>query len=217
MYTGNGRGNQTSKHTLAAARVARWRSIVFLSGWQRIMRTRAFLFAAATFFMTETFQAAPSDEFDRVFPSVYTDLIFDAKTAYQGKRYDQAFPLIRKAACAGDKESQWMLGSMYLQGQGVERDDLQGYAWLKTAAEFHSSEYRSTVRKIEEALSEQERQVAKAAATGVIAAYGLRATKMSCSRAASQGGHIMDLISCTPQIDGPAFLIKRCVDEPAVR
>jgi len=181
------------------------------------MRARAFLFAATAIFLAQPVQAAASDEFDRVFPSVYTDLLFDAKTAYQGKRYDQAFPLLKKAACTGDKESQWLFGLMYLQGQGVERDDLQGYAWVKTAAEFESGQYRSTVRKIEDALDEQERQIAKAAATGIIAAYGLRATKMSCSKAASQRGHIMDLISCTPQIDGAAFLIKRCVDAPAAR
>lgn len=181
------------------------------------MRTQALLFATTALILATTAQAAPSDQFDRVFPSVYTDLLFDAKTAYQGKRYDQAFPMIKKAACTGDKESQWILGSMYLQGQGVERDDLQGYAWLKTAAEFESGEYRSTVRKIEDALSGQERPVAKAAATGVIAAYGLRATRMSCSKAASQRGHIMDLIRCTPQIDGAAFLIKRCVDAPVAR
>jgi TPR repeat protein len=181
------------------------------------MRPRTFFFAAIALLSATSVQAATSDEFDRVFTSVYTDLLFDAKTAYQGKRYDQAFPLIQKAACTGDKESQWILGVMYLMGQGVQRDDLQGYAWIKSAAEFDSANYRSTARKIENALDEQQRQVAKAAADGVIGAYGLRATRISCSKAASQRGHIMDLISCTPQIDGNAFLIKRCLGTPAPR
>src|SRR3954468_8888559 len=85
--------------------------------------------------------ADPADDaaFDRVFESVYTDLLFVSKTAYQGKRYDEAFPLMKKASCAGDKESQWMLGHMYLLGQGVDRDDFTGYAWIKVAAEFNSS------------------------------------------------------------------------------
>ena len=81
-------------------------------------------------------------------PSVYDDLLFNSKTAYQAKKYDEAFPLMKKAACTGDKESQWMLGHMYLLGQGVARDDFTGYAWIKAASEFNNAEYRGTAEKI---------------------------------------------------------------------
>lgn len=155
-------------------------------------------------------RAEDEARFERVFPSVYTDLLFNSKTAYEGKRYDEAFPLMKKAACAGDKESQWMLGHMYLLGQGVERDDLTGYAWVKVAAEFNDGEYRTTVRKIEDAIGPKQLPAVKAEAQKTVDAYSLRATHMSCNLAASQHGHIMDRIICTPRYDGQLALLRQC-------
>jgi hypothetical protein len=157
-------------------------------------------------------QAAESPEplFDRVFPSVYNDLLFNSKTAYEGKRYDEAFPLMQKAACAGDNESQWLLGHMYLLGQGVARDDFTGYAWIKVAAEFNQHEYRSTVETIEKAIGPKQLPAVQAEARKFVDAYGLRATNMSCNRAASQHGHIMDRIICTPKDDGQFSMLRQC-------
>ena len=148
--------------------------------------------------------------FDSEYRSVYEEWLFDSKTAYNGKRYDEAFPLMQKAACAGDKESQWMLGHMYLLGQGVTRDDLTGYSWIKVAAEFNDSEYRSTAKKIEEAIDPKQLPAVKAEAQKYLDSYSLRATHMSCNRAASQHGHIMDRIICTPQYDGQLALLRQC-------
>jgi hypothetical protein len=36
-----------------------------------------------------------------------------------------------------------------------------------------------------------------------------------CNRAASQHGHIMDRIVCTPRYDGPLAMLRPCVDEAA--
>ena len=168
--------------------------------------------AAACAFALGAGTAGAEDEarFERVFTSIYTDLLFNSKTAYQAKRYDEAFPLMEKAACAGDKESQWMLGHMYLLGQGVTRDDLTGYSWIKVAAEFNDSEYRSTAKKIEEAIDPKQLPAVKAEAQKYLDSYSLRATHMSCNRAASQHGHIMDRIICTPQYDGQLALLRQC-------
>jgi hypothetical protein len=155
----------------------------------------------------------PAPAFDRVFPSVYSDLLFNSKTAYEGKRYEEAFPLMQKAACAGDKESQWMLGHMYLLGQGVARDDFTGYAWIKVAAEFNSHEYRSTVETIEKAIGPKQLPAVRTEARKYIDNYGLRATNMSCNLAASQHGHIMDRIVCTPKDDGQFSMLRQCVAE----
>jgi hypothetical protein len=157
---------------------------------------------------------APADPgFDSVFPSVYGDLLFNSKTAYQAKKYDEAFPLMKKAACTGDKESQWMLGHMYLLGQGVARDDLTGYAWIKVASEFNNAEYRGTAEKIEKAIDPKQLPAVKAEAQKFVDDYSIRATHMSCNRAASQHGHIMDRIVCTPRYDGQLALLRQCVDE----
>ncbi len=157
--------------------------------------------------------AVDEPDFDRVFPSVYDDVLFNAKTAYQSKRYEEAFPLMKKAACAGDKESQWMVGHMYLLGQGVQRDDMTGYAWIKVAAEFNSAEYKGTVDKIEKAIDPEQLPFAQAEARKFVDNYGLRSTQMSCNRAASQHGHIMDRIVCTPRYDGQLALLRKCVTD----
>ena len=154
--------------------------------------------------------------FDSEYRSVYEEWLFDSKTAYNGKRYDEAFPLMQKPACAGDKESQWMLGQMYLRGQGVDRDDMRGYAWLKVAAEFQSAEYRNTVRTIEDALDAPHKQEATALAGKFVDEYGTRATHMSCSLSSSRQGHIMDRITCVPRYQGKMVLLKRCVGAPIV-
>lgn len=168
-------------------------------------------------FVSFAAHASPNEspiDFDRAFPSAYEDLRVDGKLAYDGKRYDEAFPLLMKTACAGDKESQWLIGNMYLRGQGVVRDDLRGYGWMKAAAEFQWASYRSMVDKLEKAMTEEQRKIAASEADTIIAAYGLRATNISCGRAASRGGHIMDTIKCTPQIDGSMLLLKRCEGAP---
>jgi hypothetical protein len=179
------------------------------------LRNLALAAVAVAILSTAAAQAAESPEpiFDRVFPSVYSDLLYDSKTAYENKRYDEAFPLMHKAACAGDKESQWMLGHMYLLGQGVARDDFTGYAWIKVAAEFNQHEYRATVETIEKAIGPKQLTAVQAEARTYIDNYGLRTTNMSCNRAASQHGHIMDRIICTPKDDGQFDMLRQCVAE----
>jgi hypothetical protein len=165
---------------------------------------------AAGAFEAGAAEPAADPGFDRVFPSVYADLLHDSQTAYEAKRYGEALPMMQKLACAGDKESQWMLGHMLLLGQGVARDDLTGYAWIKVAAEFNSHEYHSTVEKIENAIDPKQLPAVQAAAHRFVDEYGIRATNMSCNLAASQHGHIMDRIVCTPKDDGQFELLRRC-------
>lgn len=148
--------------------------------------------------------------------SVYDDWRYQSQTDYKAERYEEAFATMQKAACAGDKESQWYLGQMYLRGQGVDRDDMRGYAWIKVAAEFQSAEYRNTARKIEDALDGAHRKEAETLAEQLTKEYGIRATYMSCTLASSRQGHIMDRIACVPRYQGKMVLLKRCVGAPIV-
>lgn len=161
---------------------------------------------------TQTLLGAEDAGFERVFPAAYNDMLTNSKKAYGDKRYDEAFPLARRAACAGDKESQWMVGHMYLLGQGVERNDLAGYSWLKVAAEFQSQEYHDAVDQIEHAIDPKQLPTAKAAAQKFVDAYNIHATRMSCAQTASRHGHILDRITCTPQMDGQIMLLHQCLD-----
>jgi TPR repeat protein len=149
-------------------------------------------------------------KFERVAPSAYTDMLRDAASAYGAGHYEQSFGLFQRVACAGDKQSQSALGRMYMLGQGVKRDDLTGYAWLKLSAEVIYPKYQSVVRKLEEAMTPEQRQIADARVARLSSLYSLSASRMSCSQSASKGGHIIDQIVCTPQREGKRFLLRQC-------
>jgi len=102
-----------------------------------------------------------------------------------------------------------------LLGQGVERNDLTGYAWLKVAAEVIFPGYQKIVKSLEGAMTPEQRKQADAGAARKIDLYGLAATNMSCGTHASRGGHIVDEILCTPRIEGQQLLLRRCAEEPA--
>lgn len=156
-----------------------------------------------------------SDQFERMSPSQYRDMVQDAKRAYSVEKFDEAARLLPPAACAGDKESQSLLGRMYVLGQGVKKSELTGFAWLKVAAEVIFPKYQMVVRKTEEAMTPAERPVAMAEGQKYIDLYGLKATHMSCTVGASRGGRVKDEIVCTPRRDGNQVLVKRCVGPSA--
>jgi len=54
---------------------------------------------------------------------------------YKDKEYAKAFPLLKKAAEAGDMDAQFYLGCCYNFGRGVARDDAEAFKWYMKAAE----------------------------------------------------------------------------------
>ncbi len=61
---------------------------------------------------------------------------------------DDAAALLRAAAEQGDASAQYNLGLMYLEGQGVKQDNVEAYAWIRTAA----AQGRSGTLEIRQAL-----------------------------------------------------------------
>jgi TPR repeat protein len=154
---------------------------------------------------------AQNADFESMPPMSYTGMLRDANNAYADKRYDKAFTLFQRSACAGDKESQSAIGRMYLLGQGVKREDLVGYAWLKVAAQVRDLGYQKIVDELEHAMTSAQRPIADQLGKRAIDLYGLAATHMSCQPYASRGGHILDTIMCTPERNGTEVLLRRCV------
>lgn len=174
---------------------------------------KGLLLAAGICMLSQAFAGESGTElFERVEPSAYRDMLTDAASAYGAGSYDDSFARFRRTACAGDKQSQSALGRMYLLGQGVQRDDLTGYAWLNLAAEVIYPKYQSVVRALEEAMTPEQRKIADGRVAVLKERYSLSATGMSCSLSASKGGHIIDQIVCTPRNEGKRLLLRRCDD-----
>ena len=63
-------------------------------------------------------------------------LIVGSTVSLEGiaQEFDDAAASLRVAAEQGDAEAQYNLGLMYLAGLGVKQDNVEAYAWIRTAA-----------------------------------------------------------------------------------
>lgn len=156
--------------------------------------------------------------FELMTPKQYTDLLLDANRAFEAKHYDAAFTMVHRAACAGSKPAQEAVGRMYLQGQGVKREDLTGYAWLVVAAEFPFPQYQTMVSKLRAAMTPEQLSIGAARADAIKGLYGLAATNMSCGMTSSAGigTFIKDSVVCTPLpilVTGSRVYVRKCIDD----
>ncbi|TDJ31765.1 MAG: sel1 repeat family protein [Gammaproteobacteria bacterium] len=55
--------------------------------------------------------------------------------AYEGGRYDTAMTYLQDASLWANKPAQFNIGAMYHNGQGVEKDLVEAYAWFALSAE----------------------------------------------------------------------------------
>lgn len=159
--------------------------------------------------------ASADDMFDRVQPNEFHNMLRDASAAYDAQDYKRAFELNQRAACAGDKTSQAILGRMYLLGQGVPKDDLTGYAWIKFAADFKYAEFTSLAAKLDDALTPQQRSKGMAKVNFLRQNYGPAVTNVSCHGESRRGVYLIDSVTCTPESSGGQLLLHRCVDMPS--
>ena len=68
---------------------------------------------------------------------VILGLVIGSMVSLEGgvaQEIDDAAALLRAAAEQGDASAQYNLGLMYLEGQGVKQDNVEAYAWIRTAA-----------------------------------------------------------------------------------
>jgi len=58
----------------------------------------------------------------------------DANTAIRNGDFKKAYELLLPLGEENNAEAQFLLGSMYINGQGVEKDDTQGLSWIMKSA-----------------------------------------------------------------------------------
>jgi TPR repeat protein len=71
--------------------------------------------------------------------------LYAADAAYRAKAFPRAFELFRELAELGHAESQETLAIMYVQGEGVERNNILGYAWAVLVLEQRPSEAAQSI------------------------------------------------------------------------
>jgi hypothetical protein len=70
-----------------------------------------------------------------VFPILSNaDQLEDAKAAIESEDFEKAYELLCPLAEESNPEAQTILGTLYINGQGVEKDDTKGLSWIMKAA-----------------------------------------------------------------------------------
>lgn len=123
-----------------------------------------------------TLPAAAQDRFPGSAPSNRTVKIQQkAEQAYQEGDYDRAFNIWRKDLVEiGDKYAQYMVGYLYLTGQGTERDVARAYAWYRLAAERGHDELVAVMEELEDQLAPAELEAGMAEYERLNGKYGDR-------------------------------------------
>jgi TPR repeat protein len=74
----------------------------------------------------------------------FADQLEDAKASIQDEDYNKSYELLLPLGEENNAEAQFLLGSLYINGQGVEKDDTKGLSWIMKSARQGYSEARSS-------------------------------------------------------------------------
>jgi TPR repeat protein len=105
-------------------------------------------------------------------PVAWADL-YQASAAAEKGDFARAFPLFRELAELGHAEAQENLAVMYVNGEGVARDNILGYAWAKLSLEQDSA--RKAAASIVAQLEPRMTATARARVAEVHAQFGAEA------------------------------------------
>jgi uncharacterized protein len=96
----------------------------------------------------------------------------DGLAEFKKGNYKEAAHFFRLAARYAEKSSQFSLGLLYLEGQGVEHDPASAYAWLDLASERGYPQFLAKREEVWNMLTAAERDRAVQVGTALYAEYG---------------------------------------------
>lgn len=73
-----------------------------------------------------------------------------AVSAYENKRFDEAFRLLQPLAQQGHAKSQYNLGTMYANGEGTAQDYARAKYWLELAAKQGHADAANALRQLQQ-------------------------------------------------------------------
>ena len=101
---------------------------------------------------------------------------------YQQGDYGRAFSLLKETSAQGMKRSQYILGFMFLKGEGVDKNMLFGLTWLGRAAESGNDEWVETFEGFYDRLSDAQKSMLDEKISDYKEKYGASAQGITCSR-----------------------------------
>lgn len=113
---------------------------------------------------------------------------------YEQGDYPRAFALLRKTAALGMKRSQYILGFMFMKGEGIDRNMLFGLAWLGLATESGNEEWQATFDQFYDKLSDAQRSMLDDKIEEYRAKFGATAQGITCAKTAVVGSRRIDWV-----------------------
>lgn len=157
------------------------------------MRARTVLMLALATMPLATVAAPATDDSQptqRVQTREYDQKLRQVREAYEQRDWDRAFRLSSETARWGDKWSQFVLGTLYLDGLGgADENVLLAYGWLAAAAESGIEDFAGAAARLREAIPVQHHAEADGAARALIARYGMDATGVRCEKRRPTGSN----------------------------
>jgi|VirMetMinimDraft_7_1064189.scaffolds.fasta_scaffold00314_10 TPR repeat protein len=117
----------------------------------------------------------------------YNKELKSAIRLYKNNDYENALPQLEIFAKRGDKMSQYIVGTMYLNSQGTQQDLMKSYAWLTVANEQKSKTWALPLAMIEEKLSADYLNTLKPEAEKYLELYGVKNQRLKCKNVKELG------------------------------
>lgn len=117
----------------------------------------------------------------------YNDQLRDAFVQYQASNYAVALPALEAMAKHGEKRAQYIVGTMYLNGQGTKQDLTKSYAWLKVANEQKTNHWKKPLKMLDDKLPAERLVDVRQEADEYIDKYGVKAQHLICRKAKTLG------------------------------
>ena len=113
---------------------------------------------------------------------------------YEQGDYRRAFGLLTKTAALGMKRSQYILGFMFMKGEGIDRNMLFGLAWLGLSTESGNEEWQATFDQFYEKLSAAQRAMLDDKIEEYRAKFGATVQGITCAKTAVVGSRRIDWV-----------------------
>ncbi|WP_286262963.1 hypothetical protein [Thalassotalea atypica] len=140
----------------------------------------------------------------------------EAMELYQSSDYDKALPKLEVFAQRGDKTSQYIVGTMYLNSQGTDQDLAKSYAWLTVANEQKSSQWKKPLQMLNDKLPQDYIKSVSFEAEKYVDLYGVKAQQMKCRTkkllGSKKGTHLCQKSEIKPgyyYVSNPTYLVSK--------
>jgi hypothetical protein len=113
---------------------------------------------------------------------------------YESGDYRIAFGMLSKTAAQGMKRSQYILGFMFMKGEGVDKNVLFGLAWMGLSTEADNEDWQKAYDSLYNALSSAQKSMLDEKIVEYRGKFGASAQGITCAKAAVIGSRRQDII-----------------------